>query len=218
MALSLANCITEVRYLLNEATAAFWSDAEITLWLNRAANEIGSKGGLFQADDTIAMVTNQLTYTSSDEAFIANVLKIYSVYSDDGSNTYKGLIKAHPRMIGNNDMLVAGNPRYYCFFNKTFYIMPIPSATWNTKNLMVLYTSRTADVTDLPDEFQWNAITYATAMAKMKDKQFAEAGLLFSDYYNSINFEKDDKVEREPDTLDQYQIPKTRRARSKEEL
>jgi hypothetical protein len=217
MAFTLSTAVTEVRAILNEATAAFWTDTEIENWIKEACTDISTKGGIVTADDTISLVTNQLSYTSSDEAFIADILKTYAVYSTN-STTYKGLVKSHPRMLGNNDILVPGAPRYYCLFNKTFYVMPIPNSTWNAKTLTVLYTKISDDITDLEYEYQKLAIQYATGKAKMKDKQFQEANFILQDYYNSLNFEKSDKTERDADSLDMYQIPKTSKARVKEEI
>jgi len=121
-------------------------------------------------------------------------------------------------MIGNHDILSAGAPRYYTIWNKSFYVMPAPSATYNAKDIMVLYTKITDDITELEYEFQKLAIKYAYAMAKMKDKQFAEATLVLADYNNALAFEKDDKIERDVDALDKYMIPKTSRAKVKEEM
>jgi hypothetical protein len=83
---------------------------------------------------------------------------------------------------------------------------------------MVLYTAITDDIANLEYEYQKMAIKYAYAMAKMKDKQFGEARLVLTEYLNQINFERDDKIEREVDSLDMYQVPKTSRAKQRERL
>jgi hypothetical protein len=218
MAFTLSTAKTEVRALINESTGVFWSDTEIENWIKEACTDISTVGAVVTDSQDVALVTNQLVYTSATEAWLTNVLKIYGCYYDDGSNGYKGLIRIHPRHIGNTDILSAGVPRYYCFFDNKFFVQPLPSASENAKNITVLHTKVTDDITALNYEHQKLAIKYATAMAYIKDRQYEPAGMLLQMYMNALNFEKDDKTEREVDSLDMFQIPKTKQTRQKETI
>ena len=211
MALTAATARTEVRALLNEETASFWTDTEIDNWIKEGTSDLSTKSLLVTDSQDITLVTNQLTYTSSDHAWIANCLEIIGVYHDDGANEYKGLVRVHPRLLGNTDILDADAPRYYSFHNKTFYFDPIPAAAYNGDTITVLHAKQTDDITDVAYEYQHLIVKYATSMAKVKDRKYHEAQLLLTQYINSINFERADKFEREVDSLDMFMVPRTQR-------
>lgn len=207
MSLTLSTATTEVRYLLNESTASFWSDTEIENWIKEGCLDITSKGAVYEDSQDISLVTNQLVYTSSDESWIANVGKVYAVYYDDGSNGYTGLIQAHPKMLNHLDRNSSGEPVYWMYHHKSFYIWPIPSANENGNTVTVLHTAISNDITNLEDEYQYLAVKYAAAMALFKDRRAGEAQLLLTHYINSLNFERADKFEPTVDNLDEFQNP-----------
>jgi hypothetical protein len=66
MALTLSQATTEVRDMLNEENAVFWSDSQLQKWIAEGAELVSSKAKLVDADDSITLVANQLLYTSSD--------------------------------------------------------------------------------------------------------------------------------------------------------
>jgi hypothetical protein len=209
MALSLANAITEVRDALNEATASTWSDAQITKWIQEGSRIFSSKTLLVEADDTITLVANQLSYVSSDEAWIGDCLEPYSAYYDDQSNNYKGLIKVHPRQLGNLALKESGPPKYFCLHNRRIYIWPLTTAAIVTAGgtVEVLYAAETDDITAIGDEYQHLPIIYAAAKCKQRDEKYGDASSLLGQFYNEINFERADKHEREADSLDKFKIP-----------
>jgi hypothetical protein len=208
MALTLANAITAVRDVLNEDTAVFWSDAEITRWIQEGTRDFSTKSLLVEGDDTITLVANQLTYAVGDHAFIANVLEPYACFYNDGLNNYSGIIKVHPRVFGNEATNTAGKTKYYSFFNRKIWIWPVANATVVAAGatLKLLYAKETDDITALSDEMQQIPIIYARAMAKYKDKQFSEGNVYMSQYLNFVGFERQDKHGRESDTLDMFKI------------
>jgi hypothetical protein len=208
MALTLANATTEARDHLNEASAVFWSDAQLQRWIQEGTRIVSSKALAVEADDSITLVANQLLYTSSDHSWIGDCMEPYAAYYDDGSNTYKGLIKVHPRELGNVATFTAGDPKYYCLHNRSIYIWPLTTAAIVTAGgtVMVLYGKETDDITELKDEFQHMPITYAVAKAKMRDRAYSEAGVLMSQFFQELNFERGDKHQREEDSLDMFKI------------
>jgi len=211
MALTLTQATTEVRDHLNEATAEFWTDAQIQKWIQEGTRMVSGKAFSVEADDTITLVTNQLTYTSSDESFIADCIEPIFAYYDDGSNNYKGLIKVVPREIGNVATFTAGDPKYYCLFNRTFYIWPLPSSTTNGNTIMVLYAKETDDITELKDEHQHMAIMWAIAKCKFRDRAFGEAAAIMNNFYQELSFERADKSNREVDIYQGFKIQEGQR-------
>lgn len=211
MSLSLANAITQVRYTLNETSADFWTDAEITAWIQEGSRLFSSKTLMVEDTQTISpLIANQLSYTSSDETWIADVIEPYGAIYNDGSNTYKGLVKVHPRQIGNVATFTSGPPKYYSLFDRAIYVWPLTTSTIVSAggNISFLFSKETDDITAITDEYQHLPIVYATAKAKQKDQKFAEATALMQQFLNEINFERADKHEREVDSVDAFRIPK----------
>lgn len=210
MALSLSDATTQVRSNVNEAIAAFWSDTEIQNWLKEGVRIFSSKTLLCEGTGVIdPMITSTLYYDSGDETFIADLLEIYTVLYFDGTNKYKGLIKIHPRQIGNIATQTVGPPKYYCLHDRKLYVLPMVSATEVSAGatLNVLYAQETDDITAMTDEFQHLPIIYATAKAYQKDEKWGAAGGLMSQFFQEMSFERNDKHARETDSLDKFKIP-----------
>lgn len=208
MALTESDCITQIRGFLNEATAAFWTDAELTYWLKEGVRDFCSKSLMYEATLDITLVADQLKYTSADAAEIANMIEPYAaIYSDDSGNE-KGIMKVHPRKIGNVSKAVAGTPLYYSFFNRSIYVWPYSTAAMIADNaiLTILYAGITDDITDITYEYQHIPVLYACARAKQKDQKFAESQSMLSQYVMMANFERADKHAREEDTYDMFKI------------
>lgn len=214
MSLSLANAITEVRYVLNESTAAFWSDAEITAWIKEGTRIFASKSLLVENTNIVdPMIVSTPYYDSADESFLGSVMEIYSVIYFDGTSTYKGLIKIHPKQIGNVALSTAGPPKYYCLFNRNLYIFPLASAAVAAAGtLEILSSIETDDITIIQDEYQHLPIIYAIAKAKQKDEKFGDAATLLSQFFQEISFERQDKHNREVDLLEDFRIKTNRKS------
>lgn len=211
MAISLANAITEVRQVLNEASAAFWSDAEITDWIQEGTRIVASKTLMVEDDQIISpLIENQLSYSSSDETWIADMIEPYAAIYDDGSNNYKGLIKIHPRQLGNLATGTSGHPKYYCLHARKVFVWPLSTAAVAASgSIRMLFAKESDDITALSDEFQHLPIVYACAKAKQKDQKFAESASLLQQFYNDVNFERSDKHTRETDSVEAFRIPRT---------
>lgn len=210
MALTLADAITEVRDSLNEATAVYWSDAQITKWIKEGTRIFSSKTLMVEdTQDIDPLVANQLSYSSSDESWLADVLEIYTAVYNDGSTNYKGLIKIHPRQLGNLATKTSGPTKYYCMHDRKVYLWPLPSATVIAAGAKItfLYAKETDDITAVTDEYQHLPIIYAVAKCKQKDQKGSEAGQLLSQFFQEIAFERSDKHAREVDSLDKFKIP-----------
>jgi hypothetical protein len=210
MALTLADATTEVRDLLNEATAVFWSDAQIQKWLKEGVRLFSSKTLMVEdTQDIDPLVASQLSYSSSDETWIGDIIEPYAAIYYDGTSRYKGLIKVHPRQIGNLALGTAGPPKYYTMHDRKIYIFPLTSATEVAAGAKItfLYAMETDDITAITDEYQHLPIIYAAAKAKQRDMKFAEATALMSQFFQEVAFERADKHAREVDSLDKFKIP-----------
>lgn len=198
-------------FSLIDVSGGFWSDDEIENWIKEGTRVFSSKSLMVEEIGTISpMILTTPYYDSGDETFLANVLEIYAVIYNT-TTSYKGLVKIHPRQIGNlAKSAVTGPPKYYCLFNRQLYIFPLASAAEvSAGTLDILHAAETGTFLDLENEYQHLPIIYATAKALQKDQKFGQAGVLMQQFYQEISFERSDKHEREVDTIDDFKIKAT---------
>jgi len=206
MAYTLATSVTQVRSLLNEDSASFWSDTEIENWIKEATIDIASKLLSAESEDDITLIASQWIYTSSDEAWLEFLLKSKAAYYDGGSNAIKGMQRIDMQKMGHTDVNTAGVPRYFFENNRAFYIWPPPAAAQANKTITVINAYETDDVTDLRDEHQPLTFLYAAARAKAKDRMFQESALYMAQYLNTINFERKDKYDMGVDPTTTFNV------------
>lgn len=200
----------QVRSLLNEPTASYWTDAEIDLWIQEATMDISVKTLCVEKKNTIALVTNTLEYTTleSGSVSIGTVVKVHAIIYNDDSTVHKGLVKIHPRAIAHlPDIAASGVPSYYYHFAERIGFFPIPSAGENGDSPIVYYSARDETITNLPYYYQLAAIYYAVSMARKKQGMIAEANQFYAMYMNSLAFYRADLYERGVDSKDMFQIP-----------
>jgi hypothetical protein len=208
MSLTLLNAIQRVRDILNESVSVFWTDTEITNWIQEGCRDWSTKSLMVEDTVTIPLVANQIDYDSGDVAAIGAMLEPYACFYNDGLNNWKGIIKINPRVIGNEATNTPGDPKMYALHNKTIWVWPPPTSAMVTAGayLRVLHSKTTDDITLIQDEHQHIPIIYAQAKAKYKDQKFAEGNALMTIYLSSTSFERQDKHAREEDTLDMFKI------------
>jgi len=112
MAYTLSQAVAQVRYLLNEPTAGFWTDTEIESWLGQAAADISTKTLCTTAEGTITLATSQMKYTSSDSAWLDDLIRAEVVWYSSGTGT-RGLQRIQPHMFGHVQNKDAGPTRYF---------------------------------------------------------------------------------------------------------
>ena len=199
MPYSLAQLITATRQLLNESTAGFYTDAEITEWLNQATLDIAAVAKCVEGRVAIGMTLGTWQYTlPTDNAEVLHV-----VWDD----TKQALRKIMPSMVGEaGPDSESDQPATWFEWNGQLYVNPLPTTAAAGKNVEVFYAKTTNNPTLLPDTYQLLAITYATYRGKLKDKRFAEANALYAEYSNSLGFRRIDIQQRQPHTEADVQL------------
>lgn len=206
MAFTLSTSITEVRYLINENTASFWSDTEIEGWIKQGCLDWSEKTLLVTHEDTITLATNTYKYTSSVSSYIDNAIR--TLHAEYNNRALKRLTFEEIR--GHHQMVLADNENPEYFYDKyngltfTFYIGDTPSATQNNITVSVIFAVRTDDITKIPYEYQSNIFNFAASKAKSKERQWQEAQLFWQIYLNNISFSRQDKLEIPEQTFDQF--------------
>jgi hypothetical protein len=205
MAYTLAQLTTEVRNILNEDSAVFWSDAEIQGWIQQATIDISSKLLSAVTESTITLVQNQWIYSSTDAGWLATMLRVKEAYITDSSSNVYGMGRAKIKQVGHiGTKQTAGIPKVFIEENRKLYIWPKPSATYAGDTITCVHAYETDDCTALHDEHQPYCILYAAAKAKFKDKMFQEAAAYMDQYQRALIFERQDKFQIPVDSTDSF--------------
>ena len=206
-----AEALQQVRVLINETTASFWTDEEINNWIIEGVIDVSSRGVSWEKRDSINLAANTIAYTalvSGGAGAIAKIVKVYACVFDNGSNDYKGLQQIHPRMIKHLTAKDAGEPLYFWHFGTEIGVWPLTTtAVASAGVIQVFFSQISYAITDLPDYYQSLPILYAAAKAKMKDQKYAAANQLFAIYLNALAFQRTDLYERGADSNDMLKTP-----------
>lgn len=195
---SEADVATEVRAILNEPTASFWSDTEITNWVDQGLVDVSSKTMCYEVSATVALATSTLEYTEPTDC-----IKVYACYY---SNV--GLLRIHPRMIANiGGGTTTGAPKFYYHFAGKLGFYPIATASENATNVTVLYSAETDVIANVPDEYKHLVVLYAVWKAKIKEGKFAQAAQIHAQYLNQLMFHRQDLYERGVESKDMVKLP-----------
>ncbi len=197
MAFTLTTAKTEVRALINEDTASYWSDTEIENWIKQGCLDWCEKTLLLTREDTITLATNTYKYTTSGSSYIDNAIR--TLHAEHNNKALKRL--SYEQFRGHNRMVLVDDEDPEYFYDKynelvfTVYIAGTPSVSQNGDTVNVLFACRTNAIAELPYEYQPNIFNFAATKAKMKERQWQEAQLLWQIYLNNITFSRKDKLE-----------------------
>lgn len=192
---SVAEARAQVRSVINESTADFWTDDEIDSWLVEGTSMLATQAHCVEAVDDVTLVVNQLEYTTLDGSDdVSDIIKIHAVIYNDGSNGYTGLVKMDLDLVGRDDLNSSGPPQQYCMFADKIVIMPITSAAVVSAGgkVRVYYSKLAADITSIPDHLQVYVICYAVAMAFFKRNKNGIASYFMNLFNTWSSFERVD--------------------------
>lgn len=186
MTIVLSQAITNVRSLLDEpasSSSPFWSDAEITTWLNEACADSQRRAEWKQLTQSIPVIPNTQNFSAPE-----NVYRIHRVTfvpqgvpSGQSQNTYTLEYRGQMEMDqlwGINQQWPANYPMYYTLWGNpgtgTQQIIVYPVSS-QAGNLIVYYYPNIIPVTattamlDTPQGFEDMVYDYAVYRAKRKD-------------------------------------------------
>lgn len=208
MAYTLATAVTEVRALINEATASYWTDSELQEWIKQGCLDWCEKTLLLTKDDTITLATDTYSYTTSGSSYIDSAHMVtYAEYNNVALQRV-----SQEQMRGHNAMKLASDPapKYYTETwdgtDLAVLIGPTPSATYNGQTVTVEFAMVTDDITELPYQFQQHVFLYAASKAKNKERQYGEARLWWQQYQNNVSFARRDSAEHGQKPTDDFRI------------
>ncbi len=128
---TLTTMLTNVRSLLDEPNPQFWSNAELTVWINEACAEIARKCEWKRAQATIDVDAATQNYTAPTDLY-----RIYRItfQPDSSMDTYtvewRGMMEMD-QIWGINQEWPASYPLYYTTWkvppNLNIQLYPVPS-------------------------------------------------------------------------------------------
>ena len=72
MAITLATMTTEVRSILDEPNAQFWSNAEITTWINQGCENFAQRTRTLRTQETVQVVAQTQNYIAPADLYAIN--------------------------------------------------------------------------------------------------------------------------------------------------
>jgi hypothetical protein len=178
MGILLSTAITNVRSLLDEASAQFWSDSQLTSWINEGCMDSQRRAEWKEGWVTLPVIPNVQNFQAPSDA-----IRIHRVtfIPTNSTNTYtlefRGVMEMD-QVWGIQQQWPANYPLYYTLWGQpgtsTLQIItyPVPS---QSGNLNVLYYPETQTVTatniniDAPQGFEDMVYDYAVYRALRRD-------------------------------------------------
>ena len=202
-----ADSVIIVRYMINEATASFWSDTELQEWIDEGVIDVINRGLALRQYDDLALSSGIYAYetTTEDSVSVADIIKIFGVVYLSPDNEYIGLKKIMPSQIADLPHMLSGPPKYYCHYNTVIIILPVPSSAEDTKEVKLFYAMRTTAATqalriaDVPATHKPLIYLYAASMAFRKEHRFAAADAMYRQYLDQLNALKQELYDIRPE-------------------
>lgn len=193
---TLSQLIADVRSHLDEATAAQWSDAEITRWLNEGQRDVARRTEVLQATATIPVTAGQQNYVAP-----ADMLRIHRVeHTNTGDPTIWALEyrdwHAMDQVWWSQQAVTQARPVWYTLWgfppNVNIVLYPKPHTNGSLK---VFYYKLPADLVNPTDTTQlpngWDDLLVLwcehVALRKDADPRWTEAKQLYEERLAALN-------------------------------
>jgi hypothetical protein len=188
MSTTLGNYITECRRLLHDANANFYSDTELTDYINSARVRLVRDTGCLRSYQTTATVTSQEVYTFSTLPEGANTMDVININLIWGNTRIP--MRYLPWTQFNAELRFwqnySGRPIAYSMYGPTsFYIGPVPDQVYSMELDTVIMPTplvNASDVDTIPDPWTTPVAFYACYKAKYKEQSYGEAEIFKQEY------------------------------------
>lgn len=188
MTITLSAMRADVRAHLDEATATFWTDAQLNTWINDALRDVARRTETLQATSTIAATVGTRSYSLA--SISPSIVRIHRVEFDPGP----GSGPIYPmearnfyeldQVWGSQQGQQRSYPDYWALWgfppNLSIYVFPVPSQAGNLNIWYYRWPAVAASDTDVLDiaEGWWDLVTLfaeTQALRKDADPRFADA-------------------------------------------
>lgn len=188
MPTTLGEYITECRRLLHDANANFYSDSELTDYINAGRNRLVRDTGCLRNYQTSATVTNQESYTFSSLPQGILTMDIVNINLIWGNTRIP--LRYLPWTQFNAELRFwqnySGRPIAFSMYGPTsFYISPVPDQVYSMELDTIIQPTDlvTQDqVDEIPDPWTTPVAFYASYRAKFKEQSYGEAEIFKQEY------------------------------------
>ncbi len=193
--MTVTNLILRIRDLLNEDTAGFWTDAELTRYMNDAERDIAIKALCLQQIDSLTTVN--ATQTVSSLAYKTMFLEyLQSTTKGIGMENILSSQWGHTPGLGVE-------PQIWFERGTLLYIEPIPNAIYNLKTYTADYptseVSTGGNSPEIPEAFVPLIILYVVSVCLMKDRRYVAGQQVYAMYMNELLYNRSNLIEIVPD-------------------
>lgn len=185
---TLQTYITQCRRLLHDANANFWSDSELTDYINAARERLVRDTGCLRTIQTVNTVTNQEVYQFSALPSGIQTMDILNI------NLYWGNTRIPLRYLPwtqfNAELRFwqnyIGRPIAFTVYGQqAFYLAPVPDQVYAMElDTIILPTAlvSTTDVDAIISPWTDPVAYYACHTAKFKEQSYGEAEIFLNQY------------------------------------
>jgi len=190
MSQNLNGYITECRRLLHDANANFWTDDELTDYINQARQRLVRDSGCLRSYQTTIAYTNQEVYQFTAFPQGANTMDIININVIWGNTRIP--LRYLPWTQFNAELRFwqnyVGRPIAFSMYGPTsFYLAPVPDQNYSMElDTVILPTDltlaapNTAD--EIPEPWTTPVAFYACYKAKFKEQSYGEAEIFKQEY------------------------------------
>ena len=188
----LSDYITECRRLLHDANGNFYSDSELTDYINAGRTRLVRDTGCLRTYQTSTVAANQEIILTSSLPNGTNTLDIINLNLIWGNTRialqYMAFTDFNSRLRYYQNYI--GRPIAYSMYGQTsIYLGPVPDQTYTIElDTIVLPTAlTTASPTEtLPAPYTSPVAFYACYKAKHKEQAFGESEIFRQEYINQV--------------------------------
>jgi len=190
--MALSDYITECRRLLHDANGNFYSDSELTDYINQGRTRLVRDTGCLRTYQTSSVAANQEVLLTSSLPSGVNTLDVIN-FNLIWGNTRIALqylpftdFNARLRYYQN----YTGRPIAYSMYGQTsIYLGPVPDQTYSVElDTVIMPTAlTTASPTEtIPEPYTTPVAFYACYKAKHKEQAYGESEIFNQEYKNQV--------------------------------
>ena len=188
----LSDYITECRRLLHDANGNFYSDSELTDYINQGRTRMVRDTGCLRTYQTSSVDANQEILLTSSLPSGSNTLDIINFNLIWGNTRialqYLPFTDFNARLRYYQNYI--GRPIAYSMYGQTsIYLGPVPDQTYTVElDTVVMPTPLTTYVPTetIPDPYTTPVAFYACYKAKHKEQAYGEAEIFNQEYKNQV--------------------------------
>jgi len=188
----LSDYITECRRLLHDANGNFYSDSELTDYINQGRVRLVRDTGCLRTYQTSSVIQNQEVLLTSSLPSGTSTLDIINFNLIWGNTRialqYLPFTDFNARLRYYQNYI--GRPIAYSMYGQTsIYLGPVPDQTYSVElDTVIMPTALTtaAPTETIPDPYTTPVAFYACHKAKYKEQAYGESEIFSQEYKNQV--------------------------------